>query len=598
MSLRGLPDFKRPLEVEGARLFHPFEQGGPYLALPRYLRIADDTPGVPEFRLRVVRGTNPSGPPEPYGVVDLLLEPDYALAAAAEQLRRAGRVAPVAPVTPEGGWLRLQPVGGGELFPESVRRPRALSWNGFGPTRVTAQLSLKATRLLERALAGEVLLLPGAAEVHLRGIAARVKARVSFDPATLLSALQEGTTEGTISRADALALFKEPASGLLLTVEGEEGSGPLFAAALVDRLFERFGTPVPPPDGAREGHVCLTAETPSGRFRWNLSEAMDVRRSFFYEIDLAGAARRLLEVFGEKGLVEEVVVPEVGSGVLPVSVVANLPHERVGVLEMGVTLHAPPHPPERVHAVRESVRLAAPEDRGEITLRLAPTEEPAYQITTYAIVRGGRGIARLEGKPREGRGSRLFLRPIDFPVRFVRLEAASGLLELATLELTARWREGEGEGRETRRQVNLDESTPAAALALPRDAQDAELSVSLSSGEESVSLDPLPVEDTYFDLPAFPGYGPHAIEVTCEFAEGVTLCALEMQQEAGEEGAEVLHFTPAQPTKCWRYFADSPFAARYRWRPFRDEGEPAPWSDWQSTQELLVRAEEARVEDL
>ncbi len=598
MSRRGLPDFERPFEAEKVRLFHPFERGGPYLALPRRLRIADDDAGAPRLRLRVVRGANPSGPLEPYGVVDLVLEPDYALDTAAEHLRREGRAAPVAPVTPEGGWLRLQPVGGGDVFPEDVRRARPLSWNGFGPTRVVAQLALEATRLLERALAGEVLLLPGAAEVHLRGIAARVDARVSFDPLQLWEALEEIALDGVISRADALTLFEKSVSGLPLTVEGEARSGLLFAAALVDRIFERFGTPVPPPGDAREGHVRLPEERPSGRFRWDLAEAVDVRRSFFYEIDLADAARRLLELFGEDGLVEEVVVPEVGSGVLPISVVANLPRERAGVLEMGVTLHAPPHPPERVHTVRKSVKFAAPEDRGEVTLRLAPTEEPAYRFTPYSVVRGRRGIARLEGEEGEGRGSRLFLRPTDFPVRFVRLEAAPGLRALAPVEVTVRWRQGEGGEQEARRQMVLDEETPATALALPRDAQDEELAVSISSAEQRVSLDPLPVEDTYFDLPAFPGYGPHAVEVTCEFAEGVDLYAIEVQQEPGGKETQVLHFTPAQPTKRWRYFADSPFAARYRWRPFTDEDQAPPWSEWQSSRKLTLRAEEPRVEDL
>jgi hypothetical protein len=588
VSLRGLPDFERPFEAEEVRLFHPFEQGGPYLALPRHLRIADDTTGVPQFRLRAVRGADPSGPPDPYGVVDLLLDPDYALDTAADHLRREGRAAPVVPVTPEGGWLRLQPVGDEDVFPESVRRARSLTWNGFGPTRVAAHLSLEATRLLERALAGEVLLLPGTAEVHLRGIAARVAARVSFDPAALLEVMKVGAVDGVISRADALVIFRKPASGLPLTVEGEEVSGLLFAAALVDRLFERFGTPVPPPGGVRESHVRLPEEAPSGRFRWDLSEAVAVCRSFFYEFDLADTARRLLEAFGEDGLVEEVVVAEVGSGVFPVSVVANLPRERAGVLEMGVSLHVPPHPPARGHAVRQRVRFTPPEDRDEIVLRLAPTEDPVYRILPYAIVQNGRGIARLEGEEREERGSQLFLRPVDFPVRFVRLEAAPGLRALAPIEVTVCWQEGRGDSREVHRQVTLDESTPVVALALPRNERNAELAARLSRGERTSSLGPLPAEDAYFDLPAFPGYGSHVVEVTCKFAEGIALYAIEMQQEPGEKESEVLHFTPAQPTRSWRYFADSPFAARYRWRPLREESESHRWSEWQSSRELII----------
>jgi hypothetical protein len=598
VSLRGLPDFERPFEAEDVRLFHPFEQGGPYLALPRHLRIADDTTGVPQFRLRTVRGADPSGPPDPYGIIDLLLEPDYALDTAAEHLRREGRAAPVVPVTPEGGWLRLQPVGGEHVFPESMRQVHPLTWNGFGSTRVAAQLSLEATRLLERALAGEVLLLPGTAEVHLRGIATRINARVSFDPVALLSVLHEGATEGRISRAEALALFKRPASGLPLTVEEGQVGRHLFAAALVDRVFERFGTPSPPPVGAREGHVRLPEETPLGRFRWDLAEAVSVRRSFFYELDLPDAARRLLEQFGEHQIVEEVVVTEVGSGVLPVSVVANLPRERAGVLDIGVTLHAPPRPPERVHAVRKSVRFKHLEDHGEVVLRLAPTEEPAYRFAPYAVVRGGRGIARLEGEERDGRGSHLFLRPADFPVRFVRLEAAPGLRAVAPVEVTVYWQEGRGEGDEVRREVTLNESSPVVALALPRDERDAELAARVSQGQRTVSLGPLPAEDTYFDLPAFPGYGPHVVEVTCEFAEGNALYAIEMQQEPGEKEPDVLHLTPAQPKRIWRYFADSPFAARYRWRPFQEESESHRWSEWQTSRELRILAEEPGAEDL
>lgn len=596
MSLRGLPDFKRPVEAEKVRLFHPFEQGGPYLALPRRLRIADKQAGVPSFHLRIVRGTNPSGPPEPYGVIDLTVEPDYALSSAAAHLRQEQIEASVAPVTPEGGWLRLQPLGGETLFPESLRRALPLEWSGFGATRVAVQLSLEAAHFLEQALLGEMLLLPGTAEVYLRGIAVRSDTRVSFDPAELLAALRERAVEGVISREKARAFFAQPLAELPLKVDEQHAVGPYFAAAMIDRIFERFGTPAAPRAGSQDAHVHLSDEVREGRFRWDLGEAIDVRRSFFYELDLVNAAHRVLEALGRNGLVEEIIVSEMDSGVLPVSVLANLPRERVGMLEMGVTLHAAPNPPKRVHSIQESVRFMPPDDQDDVVLRFAPTEDPLYQVTPYAILRTGRGITRLSENEYQERGTRLFMGPDDFPLRFVRLDTAPGLRALAPVKATVRWKERKADGQEARQQVQLDGERTTAAIALPRNTQEAELLIELTKGDQTVTLDPLPAEDIYLDLPLFPGYGSKTVEIHCEFARGVSVYALELQQETEPEDPEqqtvTLTFATSQSTRMWSYFADSPFAVRYRWRPLADENEPLPWSAWRSPREPLhVRAE-------
>jgi acyl dehydratase len=77
-------------------------------------------------------------------------------------------------------------------------------------------------------------------------------------------------------------------------------------------------------------------------------------------------------------------VPPIPTGVLPVSIMANLPAHRIGLLAAGVEFHAPARPPHRVRAVTEAVELKPPGDAATLRLKLSPAEPAAYIYTTAA----------------------------------------------------------------------------------------------------------------------------------------------------------------------------------------------------------------------
>jgi hypothetical protein len=70
--------------------------------------------------------------------------------------------------------------------------------------------------------------------------------------------------------------------------------------------------------------------------------------------------------------------------------------------------------------------------------------------------------------------------------------------------------------------------------------------------------------------------------VTCRFADGSSLYAVDVIPEAGvdDRPPQVLTFTPSRPERTVTWFAASPFRSGVRYRPHPANGAPpAPWSE-------------------
>jgi hypothetical protein len=391
---------------------------------------------------------------------------------------------------------------------------------------------------------------------------------------------------------------------LQVDAEVEEAQHRLFAEAMVDRLYQRFGAFVPAPDVADGGHLALTAadEVGSATFRWDLSEALKVSRPLLLHLHPLEAARELVRNEGLDAVVSRTVVPPLQTGVLPLSIIANLPPHREGVLALGVTVEAPPKPPHRMQAIIETVELDPPDDTEELNLRFSPAEEPAYTVRTFAVLRDTTGIERLEGEERPHAGQQLRLTVADFPLCFIPLEASDRLLELARVQGTCHWQDEE---ETVEMPFTLDQDQPSFALVLPERAAEARLHIEATAreGENSLILNSLPAEAQQIGLYSFAEYGPHEITITCVFDDETTSFAVDLLPEAAPESQDeitVLAFEPQRSSRTWRWFAANPFRAGYRYRlNDSNDGGAGPWSEVCSpfASLTILVAEEEVIED-
>jgi hypothetical protein len=616
MALTGLPDFQHTVRGSGFEAYPPFGGVGPYLVAADSLEIAADDEGRPDFLLEFIRGENPFLPPEPRGALSFRLCAGYPLEAALAQVRAVDPGAALKPAAFTSGFLRLQPTffaedlgDTGEIAGEFLR-PAPLLWNSLGTARYALDLSQAGALLLERALQGDILLVDALVELEMAGVAPRLPLQVIFDPAELLAALNAlADPPGAglpVSRAALLTFFLQEITNLPLQVAGEldESQRAAFSEAMVDRVRERFGSFVPAPEGSRGPHLALLSpeDTGQGIFRWDLAAPLQARRPFTLELHPIEAAQAVVRAQGLEAVVRRTVVPPLETGVLPVSILTNLPEQLTGVLSLGVTVQAPAWPPFRPQASVETVELLPPANAAEIRLRFSPAEEPAYSYQTFAVVRGPGGVQVLKGNETTHSGSRLDLSVEDFPLDFVPLSAAQELLQVASIHGACRYLEGEVP---VEIPFTLGEDRPLVTLALPKGTAGATLDITALARvrSQALSLGPFPAGGQRLGLYSFPGYGPHTIPVQCLFDEATALFAVDLLAEDAPETPEavsVLAFTPAEPERAWRWFATDPFHAGYRYRPHGDGGDAGTeWSQVCSpfTPLVIDLRQKERIED-
>ena len=614
MSLQGLPDFQGPIRGEGFQIFYPYEGVGNHIVTPERLEVAKRSDGRLDFVLQFFRGQNPSLPPASYGVLDLRAQPQYSLEAALIALRGRHPQAMIDPAAFSTGYLRLYPQRDMGEFPADLRAPIPLAWNGLTTARYILRLSLDSALLLKGALQGDMLPLVALAEMEMAGVAPRLPLRVRFDPATLLAAMVRlADEERKVARDALLTYFAQDPAFLLLELDGSTLEPVEFAETITDWVRVRFGSFVASPAEDGKPHMVLASPDGigSGTFEWDLSRPLQTWRPLVLILHPLEAARQVVQEHGLEAVVPPpTIVPPIPTGVFEVSVSANIPDQRPGVLSLGVTLRAAPKPPFRPQVVIQSAELSPPDDAAQILLRLSPAEELTYAYSTFVILNDSGGIRQVDGPEIAHSGVRLKLSPEDFPLNFVPVEANPELLDLAVVHGLCRWAENGAQisrpGRHRLSQLRMveqafeiDRDRPAVGLPVPRDAADATLHIEARAREDgkTLSLGPMPAKPLQLGLHSFPEYGPHLIPIECTFAAGQSLVAIELLPEARPDEAEaitVVALTRAQPRKEWGYLASSPFRAGYRYRLHAGfEAAVAPWSEIRSPFDPLTLGTES-----
>jgi len=581
MSLRGLPDFYQPIQQDGLQLFYPFEDGMFVLA-PEKLEVAPHDDGRPDFSLEFVRGLQHSG----YGVLDFRMRPSYRMDEGLALLRARQPGSSLGRVVFTGGFLRFQPAGEDVQIPKDLLKPAPLGWNDLGVARFIMKTSFDAATMLKAALESEMLLIMATAEMEMTGVSPRIPVRVRFDPAKLLGMLNTlANKERLIARDDLEAFFRKDRTLLPLEITGEidEPRREDFAATMADRVRSRFGKTAASPVDTVTAYLALVSpeESGSGSVEWNLAEPVSAQRTLVLNLHPLDEARKVVKEKGVDAIFRETTVPAIPTGSYSVTVNTNLPAERSGVLALGVTLRAAPHPPQRVQAVTTSVQFKPQEDLASVLLRLAPTEKLAYSYTTFVVMQQGTTIKRLDGQTVESDAEILSLNQNDFPVIFIPIEAESSLLEVAAISGFCRWLD---DGAQREQKFDLDIERTTVTPTLPKGISDAtiEFTAREREGDRALKLGPFPAAALRISLFSFPDYGPHRLEIECAFDDKSGLFALELLPEGRLETASeitTLALTRSQPKKEWTWFADSPFHPGYRYRPLRKAGEaPAAWS--------------------
>lgn len=588
MSLQGLPDFQRPLNGYKFQIFAPFENQGDFVVASSALELGTRTDGRPDFRLEMVRGTSPLMPPKPYSVLDFRVRAAQPLAEALSLIRQKHPRATVRPPSFRGGFLRFHLAADTGDLPEELLRPVPLTGNGLGVTRFTIRLSTAAGAFIEAALHGEVLGLLAWAELEMLGVAPRVPVSVVFDPAELLGALAKLAAQPSapvLTRDAVEDFFEQDLTKLPVKVEGTlpPASKRHFVDAMADLVRLRYAEMIASPAIPVEFSMALQMEHAlPGRVSWDLRESMQVSRTLLAGLDPFDAVRQLGDV---GSFIKQTIVPPLGSGTRLVQVSANLPEARAGVVAIGVDLIAPPNPPARPRAVQQTIEFQPPSDEGVATLKLAVGEPLAYDYVVWAAVERNGAVERKEsGTVRHG-SETLDLSVENFPVRFVTFGAAPSLLAVANVTGTCKGRGPQSGAFEA--VFHLSAAIPSVGVAVPSDVE--LLSVPIEAQETGsdrrLAIEVNPGTSGLIDLPSFPQFGPHTVEIEGDFSSGASLLAVDLAAEDKEDrpaAIQSVFVTPATPRKQWSYLAESPFRAGYRFRVHGTPGEPPrPWSEVQ-----------------
>lgn len=574
MSLHGAPDWSRALPAAGGDLYGAYEDPLRVFAPPHELRVAREANGAPAISLDRLRINAPDGLRMPAHLT-MRFAAEYDLGQRQQALFAVDPDLRVEPLIPRGGFLRFVAAEALDV-PAALLEPRALVWSGAGSLTFAAQLDGASATLLHGALTKGLIAVTAIAELELHGVARRVAARATLNPAAIARGIHGPCTEG-----DLVALLVAANGQHGLTFEGLESDAALLDAAhaLAERLTGRFARLAPAGDAVAEPVWAFdNAAMHDAEFVWDLSEPLLVPKAIRVATNPLDAARAAL---GQGfTLVHDAPVIDFATGLHVLTLHANLPAKRVGVLMFSTEVRVPPRPPQRLQTATGAATFREGDVSKTIALRLAPDEPVAFDYRTVAFVAEPQGVRPIAGPLLRHEGRHLTIGPGSFPVRFVRADATEALLDVATIGIrcsgmrgSVPWSAG----------AVLDAATPALAIAVPLDVTDGAMRVEAveRGGARRLVLD-RPLEDCRLDLSSFPTAGPRRAGIVCTFHEGgAAVAAIECAPEdrlhdAGAIG--LVRLTPAMPVREWRWLAVNPLRAGYCWRWF-SPGTPALWSD-------------------
>lgn len=554
--MRGLPDWSRPLASGD---WAAFESGGATLALPDTLAVATGPDGLPAFHLSAFRPLVPMPGHRGYGRLDLELRLDASRA------------------TPDGS-VRAVPALRGALrlssealsLPAELADATELDCSGLGLARLMLPLRSEGVAVIERALADGAAPLLATVDIEIAGVAARVDGHATIDIAKLRAALAPGITPAELAERCAVdpVVF-----GILLSEVAPEVLPGAMGAAVADHVRAMLcDGPLRPRADGRLALVLAETGMATGTATLDLAAPVPATRAQTIMLDPFAMARDLTASRGGIAtLVTRSTSAMLQSGQHEIVIDAAIARPCVGPLAFGARLVFPARPPARTHEVREDFEL--PADGGSVArrIRLAPNEPVQWTLIGYAFwpTADGRGVERLEGAAQSGTDTSALLRPADFPLHFVEVEAGQALLALASVEVAL------GAASAT-----LTVAMPRAALAVPATADAPPLTATAVTREgSSVALQPS-TGDRRFDLFDVPGYGAHEVEISVALPPGEALRAVEVLADdaAVEDEAETYAFTPATPARTHRWFCRDPFRPGLRWRWRGDAAFSAPFT--------------------
>ncbi len=548
--MRGLPDWGGAVADGGdVAAWSAYQVEGIALVMPDALTVATGPDGKPAFHLSAFRPLVPTPGRRGYGRLDM----DLRLVSRAATADGKVRVVPAL-----RGWLSLS--SNALALPPQLSTALPLGCSGLGVARLMLPLEAEGVAIMESALASGAASLLAAVDIEVAGVAARLPAKATVDIARLRDALANAMTPSMLLDA----LLHDPARvGVSLAGVPADKPAQAVAEAVADHIRARLcdGPMRPRPEG---GLALVLAATgiASGIARLDLGEAVMATRASTIVLDPFAVARDLASaVGGLAALTTRSTSGSLQSGQHDIVVDASVGRPCIGPLAVGATVLFSPRPPARPHEVREDFEF--PSDGSSVVRRvkLAVNEPVSWTCTGFAFwpTADGRGAKRLDGAPQMGNGLQVLLRPGDFPLQFVDVEAGAALLGLASLEV------GFGPVR-----ARLTAEAPRATLAVPVTTTDATLGATLVSrdGAARVALPARPAADWRIELSDVPGYGTRTVEIAVTLPTGTPLRAVEVLAEdaASDEEIQTYAFNAATPVRTHHWFCRDPFRPGLRWR--------------------------------
>jgi hypothetical protein len=551
-----IPDFGSPLTA-GESVFFPAFGTREFTVIPSALGLASASAGQAPFQLQMIRRADDLRAEGQYALLDVHLAGNYALDACLAAARVANPNATVRPATIDRGFARLVSTGPG--LPPDLAMPTELGWSTAEGARWTRRLDLASGEVIKGALQGGALLFGARMEFTVLGIAPRMKASVTFEPAALLDDILKGSAGRQCEFAEVLSSLSRPISALPLEISPTADASRL-PQIMADRLFAAYGALTPAPD-AVSGPRIVFSTPPVGKVTWDLNEPSIVPRAFALQFDLLTALRSL----GDPApLIHERIIPPLDLGFHDIVIAANLPVHRTGVPAIGVRVDIAPNPPHRPSGITETLIFEAPDDQQKISVSLSPGETLRYDMVCFAILAAGACVQQVETAPRSSSAEWLQLQATDFPLEFVHITASDRLQALATVDgtLTYQYR-----GKAINQTIRLDQTVPDIALAFPSDASGVTLALEATALDSKKTLaiakqDPGRI---LLDLTSFPDYGPHRVPISCEFKSGTGTISVDLVS-AENANPTTVTLVPSVPAGTWGYVAQSPFHAGYRYR--------------------------------
>jgi hypothetical protein len=562
-------DFQRSVPSGKGLVYPSFARAGSWIALPHTLDVARQADGIPDFHLELVRLRRSAGELSGFGMLDVRVAPVLDLTVA----RDAVGGADVSAGFFAGGWLRLLTKDAGSTAATTMLPPVRISSNGLGVVRLAARLTTEGAALLKRALLEGALLAEAWAEMEVVGVAPRHPLVVKLQASRLAGALAADVRDGLVSRAAVVtALARQDVIGAL---PGQLAASDI-AEAVADRLRNLCAVHVPSPGTDFEEWWRLDLGTGDTSLQWDLATPTEAVRINLLRFEPIGLVRAAMSAGGLGQLITERELPEFDTGIDTIFVTANLPETRSPVLSCGVDLVAEPAPPRRMHTIRETVEFVAPDDKGQITLRLAPGEPRGCSFETFVVTETSSGVNEWRAPRKTHPGGDLRLAIGDFAARWIPVGATDQLLAVGDLSIMARW-SGNAQTVSLVRGHRLD------TLAIPSAAVPLEFRISLRNGPRALEVQVAEADLRFLDLPLFLEYGAHTVEVAIDLTAGPDVIALDFVAEGEPDTAALtLPFTRSRSSRSWSWFARSPLAPGYRYRLFQSDGPPRPWSEPQS----------------